>query len=181
MPLYQNSTVTDSKIEVGNYAMYVGSAGTSATAITINLGLGMLKGFTYVPENFTSQAGNGVDPITGIARETATFEFDLIEYGPSAFSQILGGAMSTPTAGTVTVGGQVTVVTGVGIKLVNSRKLKSGSTQTTTYVLNDCYMNGGYSFTPKSDNDADPVGVYSFSMTAKQYATAGTIYTKTVA
>jgi len=33
---------------------------------------------------------------------------------------------------------------------------------------------------PKSDNDTDPVNVYTFSITAKQYLTAGTIFTKTV-
>jgi hypothetical protein len=34
---------------------------------------------------------------------------------------------------------------------------------------------------PKSDNDADPVNVYSFSLICYQYATAGTIFSKTVA
>jgi hypothetical protein len=42
MPLYQNSSVTDAKIEIGNYAMYVGTAGNTAASITTNLGAGMV-------------------------------------------------------------------------------------------------------------------------------------------
>ena len=68
-----------------------------------------------------------------------------------------------------------------GIKLVNVRKLASGSNQTTTFVLNRCYLQGGWSMSPKSDNDADPVNVYTFSILANQHLTAGTIFTKTVA
>lgn len=181
MPVYQNSTVTDSKIEIGNYAMYVGSVGASASAITVNLGAGMVKSFNYVPEMFNSQAGNAPDPIEGVARETATLEIDLLEYDGSAFSQLSGGMMSAPTAGTVTVGGQVSSITGVGMKLVNTRKLSTGSTQTTTYVINKAVLNNGWSTSPKSDNDTDPVLVYSFSITCKQYGSAQTIYTKTVA
>lgn len=179
MPIYQNSTVADAKIEVGNYAMYVGSAGATAASITINLGAGMVKGFTYAPENFTSQSGNSVDPINGIARETATLEMDLIEYDGSSFSLLSGGAISG-TSGSLTVGGNVTVVAGRGIKLVNVRKLASGSTQTTTFVISNAFLNGGFTMSPKSDNDSDPVNVYSFSLTCKQYATAGTVFTKAV-
>ncbi len=32
MPMYQNATVTDTRVETGNYAIYVGSAGATATA-----------------------------------------------------------------------------------------------------------------------------------------------------
>jgi hypothetical protein len=42
-------------------------------------------------------------------------------------------------------------------------------------------MTTGFTMNPKSDNDADPVNVYSFSIMCKQYATAQTIFTKTVA
>ena len=180
MAVYQNTTVTDSKIEVGNYAMSVAAEGTTAAGTWVNLGLGTLKSFAYATENYTSQAGNGIDPINGVARETVTLELDLLEYDGSSFSSLSGGLLSG-TSGSLTVGGNVSTMSGKGIKLVNTRKLKTGSTQTTTYVLNSCFMNGGYTFTPKSDNDTDPVGVYSFSMVAKQYATAGTIFTKTVA
>lgn len=181
MAIYQNATVTDSKVEVGNYAISVAAtAGTTAGGTWTNLGAGMVKSFNYVAEMYTSQAGNAVDPIEGVARETATLEFDLIEYDGSSFSVLSGGLMSG-TSGSATVGGLVNVVTPRGIKLVNTRKLASGSTQTTTYVLNKCTLQNGWTFTPKSDNDADPVGVYSFSVLAEQHATAGTIYTKTVA
>ena len=179
MPVYQNSTVTDARIEIGNYAMYVGTAGASAGAITLNLGLGMVKSFVHNAEMFTSQAGNGIDPIQGVARETCTLEIDLLEYEGSAFTALTGG-MWTGTTGSITVGGQVSSLAGKGFKLVNTRKLATGSTQTTTYVINKGIA-GGFSMTPKSDNDADPVNVYSFSVICYQYATAQTIFTKTVA
>jgi hypothetical protein len=180
MPIYQNSTVTDSKIEVGNYAIYVGSAGTSAGGTWVNLGAGMTKSLNYNPESYTTQAGNAIDPIQGVARETAQIDIDLIEYDGSSFSVISGGSM-TGSSGSLVVGGQASSLTGKGYKFVNTRKLSNGSSQTTTWVFNNCYLNGGFTASPKSDNDADPVTVYSFSLTAKQYATAGTIFTKTVA
>ena len=182
MPLYQNSSVSDAKIEIGNYAIYVGTAGATATAITINLGAGMVKSFKYEPTMFTCQAGNAPDPIQGVARETAVIEMDLIEYDGSSFSVLSNGIMASTTGGSVlTVGGQVSSINGVGLKLVNTRKLSNGSTQTTTYVLNRAFLNGGWSCSPKSDNDADPISVYSFSMLCKQYATAQTLFTKTIA
>ena len=181
MAIYQNSTVTDSKVEVGNYAIYVATAaGTTAAGTWVNMGAGNVSGFSYNPENFTSQAANAVDPIQGIARETATVDLEVIEYDGLSFSILSGGSMAG-TSGSATVGGQTTVLTAKGIKLVNTRKLASGSTQTTTFVLNNCFLNGGWSMSPKSDNDTDPVNVYTFSITAKQYLTAGTIFTKTVA
>ncbi len=179
MPLYQNATVTDTKVETGNYAMYVGTVGATIGAITTNLGAGMVKSFVHNAEMFTSQAGNAVDPIEGVARETCTLEIDLIEYDGSAFAALTGG-MWTGSSGSVTVGGNVTLLAGVGMKLVNTRKLSNGSTQTTTYHIPKA-IPGGFSLAVKSDNDADPVNVYSFSLTCKQYATAGTIFTKTVA
>ena len=181
MALYQIATVTDAKIETGNYIMYVGTLGaTAAAAGWVNLGSGMLKNMDYVMEPFTSQGGNSVDPLEGIARETAKLSFDLVEYDGSSFSFLSGGAM-TGTSGSAVVGGQTSVLTGKGMKLGNTRKLASGSTQTTTYVLNKCFLDNGWTVAFKSDNDTDPIAVYSFAMTAKQYATAGTIYTKTVA
>lgn len=180
MPIYQNSTVTDAKIEVGNYAIYVAaSAGTTAGGAWVNLGAGMVSSVSWSPEMFTTQAGNAVDPIEGISRETATIDMELIEYDGSAFSLLTGGGMAG-TSGSVTVGGQTTALTARGMKLINTRKLATGSTQTTTFVFNNCFLNSGWSMSPKSDNDIDPVNVYSFSITAKQYATAGTIFTKTV-
>jgi hypothetical protein len=143
------------------------------------MGLGMVKSFAHNAEMFTSQAGNGIDPIQGVARETCTLEMDLIEYDGSAFAAFSGG-MWTGTTGSITVGGNVTALAGKGVKLTNTRKLTSGSSQTTTYVINKAIANG-FSLAWKSDNDADPVAVYSFSLICYQYATAGTIFTKTVA
>lgn len=179
MPMYQNATVTDSKVETGNYAMYVATIGTTAGGTWTNLGAGMVKSFAYNPEMFTSQAGNAVDPIEGVARETATLEIDLIEYDGTAFSELSSG-MWTGTTGAITVGGNVSLISGKAYKLVNTRKLAGGTSQVTTYVISKGIA-GGFTMNPKSDNDSDPVNVYSFSITCKQYATAGTIFTKTVA
>lgn len=182
MAIYQNSSVTDSKIEAGNYAVYVHETEGSTAGATgwTNLGAGMVKSIAYVVESYTSQAGNAVDPLTGISKETATIDMDLIEYDGSSFSILSGGAMAG-TSGSLTVGGQVSVQTPRAIKLVNTRELANGSTQTTTYVFNKCYVDGGWTLAVKSDNDSDPVNVYSFKLLCKQYATAQTIFTKVVA
>jgi hypothetical protein len=181
MPLYQNSSVSDAKIEIGNYAIYVGSVGATGASITTNLGAGMVKSFKYNPTMYTCQAGNAPDPIQGVSRETSEIDMDLIEYDGSSFSVLSNGMMASTTGGSVlTVGGQVSSINGVGMKLVNVRKLSTGSTQTTTYVINRAFINSGWSCSPKSDNDADPITVYSFTMLCKQYATAQTIFTKTI-
>lgn len=182
MPIYQNATVTDAKIEVGNYTISVAAtAGTTAGGTWVNLGAGMVKSFQYSPEFYTSQSGNSPDPIEGVTRETATLEIDLIEYDGSAFS-VLSGGLQSGTTGSIIVGGVTggSAMSGRGIKLVNTRIKANGSTQTTTIVLNKCYLPNGWSVAYKSDNDADPVAVYSFSVLAKQHATAGNVYTKTV-
>ena len=182
MPIYQNATVADAKIEIGNFAISVSAVGATAGSTWINLGAGMVKSFTYNPEMFTCQSGNSVDPIQGVAKETATFEIDLIEYDGSAFSNMSGGLLAG-TSGSLIVGGNVTVQTAKAFKLANIRTLATGSSQTTTYILPNCFMNTGFSAAPKSDNDSDPMTVYSFSILAKQYAypTVQTIFKKTVA
>ena len=182
MAIYQNPTVTDSKLETGNFAVYVhASAGATAGASDwTNLGAGMVKSFAYVAESYTSQAGNAVDPISGVSKESVSIDLDLIEYDGSAFSILSGGVLAGSTA-TLTVGGQVSVQTPRSIKLINTRELANGSSQTTTYVLVNCFMDGGYTLAVKSDNDSDPINVYTFKLLCKQYATAQTIFTKTVA
>jgi hypothetical protein len=181
MAYYQNATVTDAKIEIGNFAISVGLENATAGSAWTNLGAGMLKSFAYAPEPYTAQSGNSVDPINGISRETATLELDLIEYDGSSFSALSGGLI-TGTSGSLIVGGNTTIQSAKGFKLVNVRKLASGSTQTTTYVLPRIYMNAGFTMNPKSDNDTDPVNVYSFSIMAKQAATTTNafVFTKTV-
>jgi hypothetical protein len=182
MAYYQNSTVTDAKIEIGNYTISVGAENATAASTWTNLGAGMVKSFAYVADMFTSQAGNAVDPIQGVAKETATLGIDLIEYDGSSFSVLMGGLMSG-TSGSAIVGGVANVQAAKAIKLVNVRKLAAGGTsQTTTFILPRCYVNGGFTMSPKSDNDTDPINVYSFEVLAKQAATtAATVFTKTVA
>lgn len=180
MAQYQNSSVTDAKIEVGNYAISVGAENATAGSAWTNLGAGGVTSFAYVADSYTSQAANAPDPIMGIAKETATVGVDLIEYDGSSFSVLSGGIVSG-SSGSLIVGGVSNVQSAKAIKLVNTRKLATGSTQTTTYVLPRVYMQGGFSMTPKSDNDTDPINVYQFNLVAKQaLTTAQTVFTKTV-
>ena len=105
----------------------------------------------------------------------------MIEYDGSSFS-VLSGGLLVGTTGSLLVGGNTNVQTAKGIKLVNTRKLATGSSQTTTYIINRAFINTGFTMTPKSDNDADPLNVYSFDLLCKQaMTTAQTIFTKTVA
>lgn len=181
MAHYQNASVTDAKIETGNYAMFVGAENATTGSTWTNLGAGMVKSFAYVAESFTSQAGNAPDPIQGVAKETATIGIDLLEYDGSTFSSLLGG-LASGSSGSFTVGGVSNTQTAKAMKLENTRILASGSTQTTTYILPRVYANGGFSMTPKSDNDTDPVNIYTFDILAKQASTtAATVFTKTVA
>lgn len=180
MPQYQNSAlvVGEKAIEVGNYQISVGAVGATAGSAWTNLGAGMVKSFAYNPEMFTTQAGNCVDPIQGVSRETATFDIDLIEYDGSSFSNLSGGLISGST-GSLIVGGNATAQLPKAFKLYNRKLMSTGSSVLTTIIAPNCFMNTGFSMTPKSDNDADPVNIYSFTILAKQYMTAGTIFTKT--
>ena len=181
MPIYHNTSVTDAKIEIGNYTISVGLENATAASTWTNLGAGMVKSFKYNPVMYTTQAGNAVDPIQGVARETVEVGIDLIEYDGSSFSVLSGGLLSG-TTGSLIVGGNTNVQTAKGIKLTNTRKLATGSSQTTTYIINRAFINTGFSMTPKSDNDADPLNVYSFDLLCKQaMTTAQNIFTKTVA
>jgi hypothetical protein len=181
MAHYQNTTVADAKIEAGNYAMYVGAENATAGSTWTNLGAGMVKSFAYVAESYTSQSGNSVDPISGVAKETATIGIDLLEYDGSSFTVLLGG-LASGTSGSWIVGGVSGIQNAKAMKLVNTRSLVGGTTQTTTYIMPKIYVNGGFTMTPKSDNDTDPVNVYSFEILAKQASTtAATVFTKTVA
>jgi hypothetical protein len=138
-----------------------------------------VKSFAYNPEMFTCQAGNCIDPIQGVAKETVTFEIDLIEYDGSSFSVLSGGLISG-TSGSLIVGGNTTTQAPKAFKLYNRKLLSTGTSVLTTIIMPNCFMNTGFTMSPKSDNDADPMNVYSFSILAKQYATAQSIFTKTV-
>ena len=80
MPIYQNTSVTDAKIEIGNYTISVGLENATAASTWTNMGAGMVKSFKYDPVMYTSQAGNAVDPIQGVSRETVEVGIELIEY-----------------------------------------------------------------------------------------------------
>jgi len=179
MPHYQNTGLTNAgTLLQGGWAMYVAAtAGSLAAASGTNIGLGNLTGVTENIENFTVQAGNGPDPLEGLADQTVTVTFDTIEFYPSNFNVIRGDEIDTygtASVGTYVTGGSVfTISTGgfteigqCALKFVN-HKLVSGATVETVIIFYKCFLNQGLSFTPKSDNDEDPVTVIPWTLTAK--------------
>lgn len=164
MAYYQNTTVTSTKLIIGNAKIE-----TSATAggTFVNLGAGMVTNCNHVVEVYTSQAGNAPDPIEGIARESFTGDFSMIEYDASVLSAIQCGAISadTTTSSTQTTinGGGNSTLTPRAFRITNTR-LISGVTKQTVITVYKATLNQGLKIDFKSDNDADPVGTMAFSM-----------------
>lgn len=164
MAYYQNSAVTSSKLIIGNCKVE-----TSATAggTFVNLGVGMVTNFKHIVEPYTVQAGNGPDPVEGIARETCTADFSLIEFDASVLSAIQCGAIAadTTTSSTQTTinGGGNSTLTPRAFKFTNTRMI-SGVTKQTVITVYYATLNQGMGIDFKSDNDADPVGTMAFTM-----------------
>ena len=157
MALYQNTSVNTTKLILGNYKIE-----TSATAggTFVNLGAGMVNNFAHEITMYDVQAGNAPDPVEGIALETFTVSFDLIEYDASSLAAISGGGLastSTSVLSTLDAGGN-TVVTPQAFKFTNTRMV-SGATKETIITVYKATMSQGLSITAKSDNDSDPINV----------------------
>jgi hypothetical protein len=159
MPYYQNTAADTTKLIIGNCKIE-----TSATAggTYVNLGHGIVSGFKHNVEVYTVQSGNGPDPIEGISKETATIDFQMIEYDASVLSAIQCGIISadTSTSSTQTVinGGGNSTITPRAFKITNTRMI-GGVTKQTVLVVYKANMVTGLEIQFKSDNDADPVGV----------------------
>lgn len=168
MPIYQNASVDTSKLVLGNYKIESSPYASAAGAFTwINLGAGMINSWGYNQERYDVQAGNAPDPIKGISREDGKVDGELIEFDTSVLSAISCGAMtaaSTGTVMTVYIGGN-TVLTHRAFRLTNTR-LVSGATKETVVTFFKALLDNGIQFTAKSDNDADPINVMPFSITA---------------
>jgi hypothetical protein len=169
MPTYQNSTVSANKLILGNYKI---ETSASALGTYVNLGAGMVSGWGHKYDKYDVQAGNAPDPIEGIAKETFTVDFELIEYDASAISSMLGGAVTqTSTAVLSTmVGGGNQVLTPRAFKLTNTR-LIGGTTCQTILTLFSATVDTGIQMTAKGDNDTDPINVMPFTLTAEVDAT----------
>ena len=173
MPIYQNSTVDSDALILGNYAIYSAATSGGTAGTFTNLGAGILNGYGHNWEKYDAQAGNAPDPVEGIASETFTLDFELIEYNATALTEIMCGAI-TATATTV-----LSTITGGGVETLTPRAFKlinvSGA-YTTTVLVHKATTDTGLQFTSKSDNDTDPVNAIPLTVTGKVDATktAGT-------
>lgn len=164
MGLYQNTIATGIKLIIGNCKIE-----TSATAngTYVNLGNGMVSNFSHVYETYTSQSGNGPDPIEGIAKESCVAEFTLIEYDASVLSAIQCGSITADTTtssvqSTINAGGNSTL-TPRAFKITNTR-LVSGVTKQTVITVYYAMITTGLGIDFKTDNDSDPVATMPFTM-----------------
>jgi len=181
MASYQNTSVTNSKLMLGNYKITFGTVGcalmTSAiTALSTNLGAGMISSFNHNVTRYDVQAGNAPDPIEGVAQETFTISGELIEYDHDALLAAMGGmvASGATASGSTTAdfktltGGGATTLTPKAFLLTNSRQfVGSGATNITalTYILvHKATFTQGLSVTAKGDGDSDPINVIAFEI-----------------
>lgn len=173
MPLYQNSTVTNSKLTIGNYKIETAAYGTSAGGTWVNLGAGMVNSFAHIITKYDTQAGNAPDPVEGIADETFTIDMELIEFDASALAAMSSGGMTKATGAsgvTILNAGGNTTLTERAFKLTNTR-LIAGVTCSTVILVYKATVDNGLAFTAKSDNDADPINVMPVAITGKIDAT----------
>jgi hypothetical protein len=165
MPVYQNSSVDSDKLVLGNYKIETAS---SSNATYVNLGAGLVNNFAHLLEKYETQAGNAPDPIEGIARETVTVDAELIEYDGSVLSAIQCGAITeshTTSLSTINAGGNQ-ALTSRAFRITNTRTI-SGTTVETILTVYKATLENGISFTPKSDNDTDPIQVMPIKIIGK--------------
>jgi len=170
---YQNSAVTGSTLILGNYKIETATVGTSVGGTWVNLGAGIVNSFAHNQERYAVQAGNAPDPLEGIARETFTIDGELIQYNSTNLALLSSGGVTSAAGGsgvTVLSGGGNQTLTPVAFKLTNTRLIGS-VTQSTVIMVFSGVADSGPSFTAKSDNDADPINVMPFSITAKPLST----------
>lgn len=167
MPNYQNSSVDDEKLTIGNYKI---ETAASAGGTFINLGAGIVNSSGHNITKFDVQAGNAPDPVEGISDEDYQIDFEMIEYDASVLSAISCGAMThtaTSVLSTLKMGGNSTL-TERAFRLTNTRLNVSGSTTVETILtVYKATLETGVQFTYKSDNDADPVNVMPATIIAK--------------
>ena len=164
MAYYQNADVTQAKLVIGNFKIE-----TSATSggTYVNLGGGIITAAGHNITPYEVQLGNAPDPIEGIADETFTIVGEMVEYDGSVLSAIQGGAISETSTSVLStiVGGGNTVVTPRAFRITNTT-MSGGSTVETIMTVYKGKMDTGLQFTPKSDNDSDPITIMPFSITA---------------
>ena len=167
MPIYQNASVDSNELILGNCKMETAS---SAGATFVNMGAGIVSDFAHVVEMYDAQAGNAPDPIEGVASETATVTFEMIEYDASVLTAIHGGLITsviTTNLSTINAGGNASnTITPRAFRFTNTRSI-SGTTVETILTVYKAILDAGPAITFKSDNDTDPIAVMAASITAK--------------
>jgi len=123
MASYQNTSVTNSKLLLGNYKITFGTTGcalmsSAITALTTNLGAGIINSFTHNVTRYDTQAGNAPDPIEGVAMETVTISGELIEYDHDALLVAFGGMSPEATMVPALAEISVKTVTSVAVHIM---------------------------------------------------------------
>jgi len=167
MPVYQNATVDSDELILGNCKM---ETAASAGASFVNMGAGICNDFQHVVEMYDVQAGNAPDPIEGVASETATVTFEMIEYDASVLTAIHGGLVTsviTTNLSTINAGGNAdNTITPRAFRFTNTRTI-DGTTVETILTLFSATLDAGPAINFKSDNDTDPIAVLPAAITAK--------------
>ncbi len=167
MPNYQNTTVDGDKLIIGNCKV---ESAASAGGTFVNLGAGIVRDWNHPLVKYDVQAGNAPDPIEGIASETCTVDFDMLEFDASVLTQIHGGLITASTASstiTISAGGAAdNIITPQVFRFTNQRTI-DGSTVATILTVFKATIDNGPQFTFKSDNDADPIMVMPCVITGK--------------
>lgn len=167
MPTYQNSSVSKEKLIIGNCKIETAASATSST--WTNLGVGMVSNFQHNITKYDVQAGNGPDPIEGIADENVTIDAELIEYDSSVLAVISCGATTSATGGsgvTVLSAGGNQSLTERAFRLTNTRSYNS-TTVTTVMLVKYATLSNGVGLTFKGDNDTDPIGIMPIQVVGK--------------
>lgn len=167
MPIYQTGAVDTDALILGNNKMEVA---TSAAATFVDLGAGIVTEWAHPVEKYDVQAGNAPDPISGVASETCTVAFEMIEYDASVLNVIFGGMLNVSTSSsvqTIHAGGNAdNTISERAFRFTNTRTISSATIET---ILTVYYAtpDAGPSFQWKSDNDADPIMVMPMTITGK--------------
>ena len=166
MAYTQNSSIDNAKLILGNCKIETAaSAGGSYT----NLGNGAVLNFNHNITPYDVQGRNGPDPVEGIADETVTIDFELIEWNGTALSELMCGAISdssTTTISTITAGGN-TQLTPRAFRITNKTFTKAGNSAETVMTVYYATPSTGIVVNFKNDQDADPVAVMPFQIVGK--------------
>lgn len=175
---YQQTSLTNAgTLLEGGFRLGVAASAASFAGGSVGtvLGIGNLTSLQENIERSTTQAGNSNMPEERVATHTLSISFELLEFWPTTFDAIRGGALDTenaataatyidgaPTANTFSTGGLSTLTEKAFI--FENTTMVSNATAKTILVVYKAKIEQGLAFTPKTDHDTDPVMVYPFTL-----------------